>query len=99
MSDAATQHFDAIVPMVGISIQGQLGPDLVGSGSMVFRGPGTLWFFHTMIGESSVLYGNDGSFPDTPLAPNSWTPIPNVSNLNLSYSVVRGSDLKLVWAA
>jgi hypothetical protein len=102
MSDTGTQQFNAaIAPMAGVSIQGQLGPDIVGSGSMVFNGPGTVYFYFApqTQGQSSVNYGNNGSYPGTPLPPYVWTPIPSVSNLNLSYSANPGSDLKLVWAA
>ena len=102
MSDVSTQKIDAAgMPMAGVMIQGQLGPNIVGSGSMVFQGPGTLLFYFEpqTPGQSSVLYANNGGKPSTALPPYIWTPVPEVNNLNLDYSVSSGSDLKLAWAS
>lgn len=98
----ATQQFDAaIAPLSGVNVntQGQLGPQIVGSGSMNFAGPGTLYLYFApqQPGQSSVLYANNYGRPNIPLQPYTWTPVPNVESLNVSYSVNPGSDLKLVW--
>ncbi|HEX6913197.1 MAG TPA: hypothetical protein VF142_22490 [Longimicrobium sp.] len=103
MSDTTTQQFNAaIAPISAASIvtQGQLGPQIVGSGTMNFQGPGTLYLYYApqQAGQSSVLYANNYGNPNTPLQPYTWTTIPNVQSLNLNYSVNPGSDLKLAWA-
>ena len=101
MSEATTQQFDAsIAPISNATIQGQLGPQIVGSGTMNFQGPGTLYFYFApqQQGQSSVLYANDYGRPNIPLQPYTWTTVPNVNSLNVAYSVNPGSDLKLVWA-
>ena len=101
MSDAATQQFNAAVtPMAGVAIQGQLGPDITGSGSLFFDGPGTMYFYFApaVQGQAVATYGNNGTYPGTPFTPYSWTTIDNVSNLNIFFGN-QGSDLKLVWAA
>lgn len=100
MSDTATQQFDAsIAPISNASIQGQLGPQIVGSGTLNFQGPGTLYLYFAplQVGQSDVLYANDGGRPSIPLPPYTWTPVANVNNLNASYAANPGSDLKLAW--
>jgi len=103
MSDTGTQQFDtAIAPISGVTVvtQGQLGPQIVGSGTLNFQGPGTLYLYFSpqQDGQSSVKYANNFGNPNIPLQPRVWTPIPNVQSLNISYQVNPGSDLKLAWA-
>lgn len=101
MSEATTQQFDAsIAPISNATIQGQLGPQIVGSGTMNFQGPGTLYLYFApqQPGLSKVLYANNYGNPNIPLQPYTWTTVPNVNSLNVAYSVSPGSDLKLVWA-
>jgi hypothetical protein len=101
MSEATTQQFDAsIAPISNATIQGQLGPQIVGSGTMNFQGPGTLYLYFApqQQGQSNVLYANNYGQPNIPLQPYAWTTVPNVNSLNVAYSVNPGSDLKLVWA-
>jgi hypothetical protein len=101
MSESATQQFDAsIAPISAATIQGQLGPQIVGSGTLNFQGPGTLYLYYApqQTGQSSVLYANDYGNPNIPLQPYTWTTIPNVNSLNVNYSANPGSDLKLAWS-
>jgi hypothetical protein len=103
MSETGTQQFDAaIAPISGAAVvtQGQLGPQVVGSGTMNFQGPGTLYLYFSpqQDGQSSVQYANNYGNPDIPLQPRVWTTIPNVQSLNIQYQVNPGSDLKLAWA-
>jgi|GEM_PF-1756900 len=103
MSEAGTQQFDAaIAPISNATVvtQGQLGPQIVGSGTMNFQGPGTLYLYFSpqQVGQSSVRYANNYGNPNIPLQPGVWTTIPNVQSLNIAYQVNPGSDLKLAWA-
>jgi hypothetical protein len=101
MSEAGTQQFDAsVAPMAGVAIYGQLGPQIVGSGTMSFLGRGiaTLYLFFSPVGNAKASYGNNSGFPSTPLQPNVWTPIANPNNVNIAYNVGSGGDLKLVFA-
>ena len=103
MSETGTQQFDtAIAPISGVAVvqQGQLGPQIVGSGTMNFQGPGTLYLYFApqTVGQSSVMYANNFGNPNIPLQPFVWTTIPNVQSLNINYKAGSGSDLKLAWA-
>ena len=71
MSDVAAQQFDAaIAPLsnVAVTTQGQVGPQIVGSGTLNFAGPGTLNLYYApqQPGQSSVLYANNFGRPNIP---------------------------------
>ena len=99
MAEATTQQFDtAIAPIANVTIQGQLGPQVQGSGTQSFYTNGTvLWLYFAQAGGSSVSYGVANQFPGTPLQPYQWTQIPNNSNVNVAYQSPPGSDLKLMF--
>lgn len=100
MSDtAATIQQAATAAPENATIQGQLGPNITGSGSMTFPA-GMLYLFFSPggVGEAQVLYGNNFQRPTVPLQPNVWTPIQVSQGLNLDFGVQNGGDLKLVFA-
>ncbi len=96
----ATEQFDAsVAPIASMAIQGQLGPNIVGSGMATFTSSGgTFYLYFAQAGASQVNYGVNGEFPSTPLPPYVWTPIEGASSVNIRYATSVGSDLKLVWA-
>ncbi len=103
MSDTSTQQFNAAISplsQANVATQGQLGPQMVGSGTMNFQGPGTLYLYYApqQVGQSAVSYANNYGNPNIPLQPYTWTTVPNVESLNVRYTVNPGSDLKLAWA-
>jgi hypothetical protein len=101
MSEATAAQFDAsVAPLAALTIQGQLGPNIQGSGTVLYETNGsTLYLYFAQAGSSTVSYGVNGAYPGTPLQPYVWTPIQGASSVNVAYSASPGSDLKLVWAA
>jgi hypothetical protein len=99
MAEATAQQFDAsIAPIANVTIYGQLGSQIQGSGTETFYTNGALlWLYFAQAGTSTVSYGVDNQFPGTPLQPFVWTQIPNTSNVNIAYKSPPGSDLKVMF--
>ncbi|HST61578.1 MAG TPA: hypothetical protein VLK84_22930 [Longimicrobium sp.] len=95
----ATEQFNAsVAPIANVAVQGQIGPNIQGSGTAQFNvGAPTFYLYFAQAGNSSVSYGVNGGYPSTPLQPYVWTPINGASSVNVAYSP-NGGDLKLVWA-
>lgn len=100
MSDAATAQFDAnVAPSAGAGVQGQIGPNVVGSGTATFNVTAPVFqLFFAPAGASQAAYGVNGQAPTTPLKPGVWVPIQGATSVNVRYAAPANSDLKLVWA-
>ena len=103
MSEATTAQFNAeIAPIANVNTQGQIGPNIQGSGAATFflQGTSTFYLYFSPAGIAKVAYGVDGAAPSIMLQPNVWTTIPALTSVNVAYAVgtQSGSDLKLVWA-
>jgi hypothetical protein len=96
----ATEQVDAsVAPIANVTTQGQLGPNIVGSGTATFTSNGgTFYLFFAPSGASQVNYGVNGEFPSTPLPALVWTPIEGASSVNIRYAAAVGADMKLLWA-
>ena len=96
----ATEQFDAsATPIPNVATKGQLGPNIVGSGTATFTtSGGTFYLFFAPSGAAQVNYGVNGGFPSTPLRPDVWTPIEGASSVNIRYATPVGADMKLLWA-
>ncbi|HEX8392961.1 MAG TPA: hypothetical protein VF665_11435 [Longimicrobium sp.] len=101
MSETTAQGVPASVAQLsGVKIEGQFGPSVAGSGNLSFYPKGgSLYLYFSPQGPNVVaVYGNNGTYPSTPLPPDAWTQIPDADNVNVYYSVPEGSDMKLAWS-
>jgi hypothetical protein len=100
MSEAATAQFDAsVAPLANMSILGQIGPNIAGSGTATFSVTAPVFqLFFSPAGASQAAYGMNGHAPTTPLKPGVWTPIQGATSVSVRYAAPANSDLKLVWA-
>ncbi|HYH82860.1 MAG TPA: hypothetical protein VEX86_23910 [Longimicrobium sp.] len=98
MSQATEQFNAAVAPIANVMVQGQIGPNITGSGLAQFNPSSSIFYLYfAQAGGSAVSYGVNGAFPGTPLQPFVWTPINNASSVTVSFSA-NGGDLKLMWA-
>jgi hypothetical protein len=98
MSQATEQFNAAVAPVANLTILGQIGPNIQGSGSAEFTvTASTFYLYFAQAGSSAVSYGVNGGYPGTQLQPYVWTPINGASTVNIQYTA-NGGDLKLLWA-
>ena len=70
----ATAQFDATnAPVANVTVQGQIGPNIQGSGMAQFVvSASTFYLFLAQAGNATVGYGVNSQSPTTPLQPNDW---------------------------
>ena len=101
MSNLESQTLEAQTQEATTGFDNQLGPGILGKGSIIITLEGrTVVFGYKPQDErrARVLYAFDDDEPDTPMPANQVFPLSDHRNVNITYDVAAGSDIQLSWA-